>query len=424
MFGFGTISLFKINLYLLFIILFIPTISIADSFDYRSDIYDFFVQDVCLIGDDVDTATLPHNCANRRNMRTTDNFYYRTHARYDDSRVQFEYGNDAWSSYPVIENGVRRIVLLKDNGKVQSSGDSFGIFDNNDGVSIRWMGSSTNSYGFLLFTASPNGAGFGMTSHHCSKAPDKIARYYDNWIHGPKDPTKLELDKPWGVSTLVRQINSVNPDNCNDNTCDKRESIPETCGATKYYKNAFHFAVRTKNFRFTNNRKMETIVHQKFSIGSSSNKGPTIAKTFERIYLTREYGVTRWEQWEREDKVNFNKSSKMLISMTSAAARKQRICTPPYNIASNPGTGVNFRTGSILIDENGYYEKYKDTSTGEGYKKWYLVACVDVTGKILTGNKLLEAYEHDENRINNKPNIEALLNEVSDPDHELFNLFF
>ncbi len=416
----------NINIFFVLSCVFFSSWSLADAFDQRADIYDFFVQDLCLGKDGyVDRSRLPHECEERRNMRPGDRFYYRTHARYDDPREQFRYGNDAWSSYPVVEAVVRRILLMKDNGKIKSNGDAFGVFDDNDGVSLRWMASVDNGYGFLLFTASPKQAGFGMTYKNCNRYIKSESRYYDNWIHGPKNIDLLSLDVPWGKTTRVRLVSSINPETCVGFICTKREVIPKRCGEEKFFKYAFHFSVRTNGFLFTNNKRMETIVNQKFSPGNSFNKGPTSSKTFERIYLTREYGVTRWEKWQREDNLNYDpkRSMKLLTSMTSKAEKGERICTRPYEVDGAP-VGMGFQTGTYSKDSKGYYEKYKDGSTGDGYEKWYLMDCVDVTGKILIGESLEEAYEYDRNRINFKPDVEVLLKEVSDPDHELFNLFF
>lgn len=273
------------------------SIAWADAYDRRSDIYDFLVQDVCTHGSpggSVDQSKLPHECATRRNMRPGDDFYYRTHGLVDNSSKKFRLGKFAWSSYPVVENGVRRILLLKDNGMVDGNANDlkFGKLDGGDGMSIRWLETSADGAAGMLFSVSPGGGAIGIEKGLCSRLDKSdVRRYVRNWVTAPKNVDGMKFDRVWGHSQQIGGVLTMNPQLFPDSP---NVELPDQndCGKLNF-NHVFALAVRTKNFKYRNNASMESIIHQKFSVGSSLAKGPTKAKAFERIYLTRQYGVTR-----------------------------------------------------------------------------------------------------------------------------------
>jgi hypothetical protein len=400
----------------------------ADSYDSRDDIYDFLVSDVCTTGGAggaVNPNLLPHQCAkpNRRNIRPDEFLYYRTIAYPDTADAQYAYGKHAWSSYPVVQNGVRRIVLLKDNGSVSPTGSypTFGVVEGSDGVSFRWMDTASTGNAFMLFTVSPGGGATGVSPQTCS-AYDKYdyRRYSAYWVTAPKNANGMALNTMWGHSQQISSIDSNNP-----TTGHASDVLPSAAQCSSLsYNYVFASAVRTANYRFTNGAYLETIVHQKNSIGNSLNLGPTTSKGMERIYLTREYGVTRWEVWQRNDRADFDAAAatRTASAMSAATAPNGHVtCSPTFDNQSVNKSGVNFITSAVGKDSIGYFQRYQDKSTGEGSKTWYLTKCVDTTSSIVSGGTLNALYN---GRQYSMPDVSDLVNTYADPSHKMMQILF
>lgn len=400
--------------------------ALADVYDSRDDIYDFLVSDVCTVGGPGGAANqnlLPHQCAkpNRRNIRPGEYLYYRTIAFPDSNGAQYNLGKHAWSSYPVVSNGTRRIVLLKDNGSINASNEVFGQVEGSDGVSFRWMDTASTGNAFMLFTVSPGGGATGVSPQTCSAyGMYDYRRYSAYWVTAPKDANGMALNTMWGHSQKIKSIDSNAP-----STGNASDALPTAAQCSSLsYNFVFASAVRTPNYTFTNGAQLETIVHQKNSPGNSLNMGPTNSQGMERIYLTREYGITRWEVWQRSDRIDFNAAAATNTAnrMNAATSPDGRvICSPTFNNQSVDKSNVNFITSAVGKDSIGYFQRYQDKSTGEGSKTWYLTKCVDTTSSIVSGATLNSLYNGSQYTM---PDVGTLVNTYADPTHNMMQILF
>lgn len=399
----------------------------AAGYDTRGDIYDFLVQDVCAVGSaggPVDQSRLPHQCQIRRNMRPDDPFYYRTIGLVNSPSRKFAQGKFAWSSYPVVENGVRRIMLMKDNGTLDGGTDDvkFGQLDEGDGISIRWMETSARGAAGMYFSVSPGGGAVGIEADSCQAfGKNDPRRYIRNWTTAPKDVDGMGWNRIWGHSQRIDSVESNNPLLFPHKP---KITLPGDGDCAKSnFNHVFALATRARSFRYVNGAGLESIIHQKFSVGDSLSLGPTKARAFERIYLTRQYGVTRWETWKREDhhELTVENSVKVMKSLTAQSELGAPVCSIPYDLDESEKSRVNFKTRPLKKDARGYYQEYQDPTQGSKFYKFYLTACVDLTGRILTGQALNHLYQ---GRQNYRPSAIKLLKTFTDPAHRLDEIFF
>jgi hypothetical protein len=347
------------------------------TFTQRADVYDYLVMDVCTTGGPdgaIDRTLLPHRCrasGNWRNLtpavtsgtrlvRKGDDLYYRNHNTFRNSNPAFAYGHSAWSNYPIVHDGVRRVVLVKDHGRVPAGVDTFGQLaaGERDGMSLRWMG-ATNA--FMLLTVSPGQYGYSVNKETCASGPP---RSFQNYWHMPKDIASRAPGAVWagvGNSTLFAQRHP--------------KKLP-SCSAMSFAA-VYNTAVRLNAFAFTGGMSMRTIVHQKFS-GSN----PHSADAFERIYFTREYGITRWEVWKKGAAA----AGATFYRDKLAADGRPPECSAP--VAYPSGGGLTTSAVSLTAT-GGYVQRFKTTGAGEAY---HLTDCEDFTGKILIGAELDAVY--------------------------------
>lgn len=246
----------------------------------------------------------------------------------------------------------------------------------------------TSTHAYLQFTASIAGYGYGLSKRHCNK--EGYLRFADYWLTAPKSMDDLPERQIWAEHRFIAPIVNTGVNS----------------GCDYAYNHVVSLAVRDQ-FKFVNGATLETVVHQKFTPGDSTAVEPTRSKAFERIYFTREYGVTRWEVWNREDhpKLAKNAAYDMYKNMVKGGlvAGDPEVCSKPYDLPS-AGANIEFTTGDIKIDSkvngDGYYEVYDSPSRGK--KKWHMVTCHDFTGNILIGNTLETVYQE---RTSYKPNF-------------------
>lgn len=336
-------------------------------YDRKHHAYDFMVQDVCLKSNgaiEYDKVPGDVGCEKdkRRNMRASDPITYRLHNRYPNpaNQCRLRDGTLSVSNYPVIHNGQRRIVLFKDQGRKSNCSDYNGHsvfyqFDSKDYSSLRWYDAD---YMFLPVTESGGGLSFGMSKDYCDEyGSQHRRRFFGQWIHMP-----TRLPRTGTVGGIVNRSKMVMDGNPNT-----------PCPSSNGYSYVFSMWERM-NFKFHNNQSYDTIVHQKFSNGSKDLRlAQGAAKNFERIYLTDEFGVTRWEKWLRSDNLTTNE----LNAAKTLKANLSSVCSPPYDMPGN-ASPLGITTSGLYMSSSVIKEVIQDKKTGER-TVWYMVSCHDFT---------------------------------------------
>jgi hypothetical protein len=149
-------------------------------------------------------------------------------------------------------------------------------------------------------------------------------------------------------------------------------------------------AART-SFEFTGNMKLETIVHNKFS-----GPSPHEAKAFERIYFTREYGITRWEQWLRADHPELQvqadgdgeRAKKYYAAQLAPSPRGPATCSKP--VVYPKGAGFIAENDMKVSPATSYTQRFK--TDGGSWETFHLVDCEDMTGHIIKGDDIRTVY--------------------------------
>jgi hypothetical protein len=130
----------------------------------------------------------------------------------------------------------------------------------------------------------------------------------------------------------------------------------------------------TTKFQFKSNLNLVSIVSSHYSRSSKSGETPGEAMQVEQTYWTREFGLSRWEKWAREDWVHprSGQAAPVLAARIAAAGR-----------CSRPGLDAvtyndKLQVSATSPDTKAYSRVIRDGETGETHT-WYMTLCEDYT---------------------------------------------
>ncbi|OLP58222.1 hypothetical protein BJF93_06250 [Xaviernesmea oryzae] len=320
-------------------------------------ISDFMTMDVCVGADGRPVAGIPGDgaCKRHRDIKPGEAPSY-TLQNFASPRANCPNGPIAKVNVPVIKDGNTRIVSSTIRqpacGKPgpTGGGDDDG---NQNGASIQWF---DQGYGFIMGSYSPVALST-FESDRCLTNSNSSQRFFRGWVIGPAEVPALGAS---GYGIFPSKLKTG-----------KAATLMGGC-ADRYNRALTTWSVNDVTFK--SNRKLVSIVADHYAQGAPDGQTPGDAKQVERTYWTREFGLSRWEKWAREDWVHprAKKTAPELAQALFAAGR----CSAPM---SQP---VAFNKSMQVIPSqttDGAYSKViLNPATGEQHT-WYMTLCEDYT---------------------------------------------
>ena len=300
------------------------------------------------------------------------------------------------ANVPVLQNGLTRTVTVSQTGPTSACNTALGVGANAvlQDVSVQST-DPVSGYGFIMGSSGPNGITFNDAYNYfangattggkpsppvCKTAdPYSSARFANSWLVG-LSPVAATLPGPIQFATVNLQLltpAAFATEQTNGVTC----STP--------YVGSFHIW-RSDWFMFFSGRDTPAVIAAHYTQANANNAGPGNAQAMERTYWTREFGLSRWEKWTRDDLVVNgvapNVTAKALLSH-AVCAQAGRSAGAPYPIVTNPADSTTVGA-MVLSSVNGAYQKVKGPD-GVTHS-WYLTLCADYTNidRSVTGQPL------------------------------------
>jgi hypothetical protein len=269
--------------------------SVAAQAQTTSDsIYDYMVMDVCVdaAGITVDNLTpVDPACLHRRNIAPGELPPYHLHNfPREQDKCADRLGSIAKDNIPVARNGVTRIVSFYNHGvdttcPGAAKRGAFGRLGNpGDGGSVQWH---DGKYGYIMGSWSPIALSYFVT-RSCADNPSSSERFARGWIVGA-ERIPAELNQFGYGDFFVKLVaGGLGAGNL----------------ACPIVFNRYLAAWVRVNFLFRSGLALDTLISDHFSRSSADGMSPGAAQQFERTYWTKEFGLTRWEKWGRDDWVH------------------------------------------------------------------------------------------------------------------------
>lgn len=258
---------------------------------------------------------------------------------------------------PIRRGDVTRITSTTVRSGCGSAGGPADDDDLNDGgASIQWY---DRGYGFIMGSYSPVALS-SFESDNCAQNPASSERFFRGWVIAP---AAVPAIGETGYGAFPSKLHKGKP-----------SDLPSAC-SVRYNRGLTTWTV--DNFRFKSDRQLLSIISGHFSRSSQKRNAPGEAMQLEQTYWTREFGLSRWEKWAREDWVHprWKKSARELAQQLVAAGRCSR---PALKVASY---SPNLQVSALLSDESAYSRVIVDPQTGEKHT-WYMTLCEDYTNAV------------------------------------------
>ncbi len=380
---------------ILYVIPLLATFALFQNFSYsvaeRLPLYDFMVMDVCVDNQGKvlkNVAPGEVACLHRRNIEPGEKIPYHMHAFTGSSACKLSQGKVSKDNIPVTGvNGVTRIVSLYDKGVnhacsgVAATEPSFGVYedarkdltdkqkndsDHSEGDSIQWLNSQ---YGFIMGSWSPVALSSWVTPF-CKNYPRTSQRSFEGWVIGPVQiPT---TNGKYGYANFKSL--AVNSDT---SLGLERElsRCPNDFGSAS-------FTTWVKdNFTLTSKYKTSTLISDHYSQGSDSGMNPGESLQIERTYWTREFGLTRWEKWARDDWKHPTRGGSLDGKSAQEIAEmmySSHSCSTPYGPSDNVGYVTPELASSKVMDSGKSFSfALRETVQNGARHVWYLTQCSD-----------------------------------------------
>jgi hypothetical protein len=328
---------------------------------------DFMVMDVCVDQHDQILSSLvpgDRDCTRRRNIRAGEAVPYHLHNFPNPGGpCPQRLGTISKDNIPISKNGVTRIVSFYDRGVDHScpgvgpDAPTFGKLDTGrEGGSVQW---ADERWGYIMGSWSPVALSYWLTPS-CAGAPDTSGRFRYGWVIGP---ATLPPTGSGGFAVFQSKLVNV-----------KDGGEPEA-GCPKRFARPFTMWMRD-SFTFKSGKTLDSLISLRFSSSSKDGKDPGPATQVEITYWTKEFGLTRWEKWGRDDWVH--PRSKQAVATLGRSLMQSGTCSPPYDFHASPVPG-------LTISQSGSGEDYSrvltDSRTGDTHT-WHMSLCSDYTNII------------------------------------------
>ncbi len=325
-------------------------------------ISDFMTMDVCLRPDgSVAPGVIPGSpdCKSRRDIRPGEQPPY-TLQNFSGPRAGCKGGSIIKVNIPVTKGKNTRITsstIRTSCGTPAAADDADDT--NSNGASIQWY---DGGYGFIMGSYSPVALS-SFESNLCAQNSQSSQRFFRGWVIAP---AAVPAAGTTGLGVFPSKLYAGKP-----------SDIPGTC-SPRYNKGLTTWAV--SDFTFKSNRKLLSIVSSHYSRSSEDGTGPGEAMQVEQTYWTREFGLSRWEKWAREEWVHpRSKLPAVELAQKMAAAGR----------CSRPGLGPMTYSNAMQVsatspDDSLYSRVITDPQTGEKHT-WYMTLCEDYTNAAPAG---------------------------------------
>lgn len=258
---------------------------------------------------------------------------------------------------PVRKGGNTRITSTTVRGGCDAqSGPADDDDPNSSGASIQWY---DKGFGFIMGSYSPVALS-SFESDNCARNPGSSERFFRGWVIAPAQVPGVGET---GYGAFPSKLHNGKP-----------AAIPGSC-SSRYNRGLTTWTV--DNFTFKSDRNLLSIISGHFARSSKEQNAPGEAMQLEQTYWTREFGLSRWEKWAREDWVHprWKKTALELGQKLVSAGR----CSRPALKAAN--YSENMQVSALLPDNAAYSRVITDPQTGEKHT-WYMTLCEDYTNAV------------------------------------------
>lgn len=320
---------------------------------------DFMVMQVCTGADGAllkGVAPTDVACLTRRKIQAGETPPYRLRD-WPPRDVGCHHGFIVKYNVPLIRNDITRIVSFTDRTSVDGcDGGTDAGGEVARGLSVQWH---DDEFGFIMASWSPV-AMSSFESPLCRIARGGAARFFHAWILAPAQLPPMG-QPGWGVfPSHVATGPAPGP----GTQCPPRFNT----GFTLWMVDEMSFG----------NARMTAVVSHHYAQSGAHGASPGQAEQVERTYWTREFGLTRWEKWAREDWIHprGRGTAKNLAARLFARGR----CNEPYSL---PADLTPRMQAEKLTGEGTWQQVVSDPKTGERHA-WLMTLCEDYTNLVRT----------------------------------------
>lgn len=221
------------------------------------------------------------------------------------------------------------------------------------GASIQWH---DESYGFIMGSYSPVALSVYQTPL-CRNGSRSSRRFFRGWIIAPAVVPEMGQG---GYGVFESRL-----------ATGAASALPQAC-PTRYRRALTTWLVTP--MRFTAGREMVSIVSGHFAQVSRDGLSPGATLQMEQTYWTREFGLSRWEKWARQDWVH-PRSHRSAPDLARELRQRGR-CGPPA------GGTFDISSRTRFTDAPGHEDVYArlivDPKTGK-HQLWFMTLCEDYT---------------------------------------------
>ncbi|OQP85798.1 hypothetical protein BTR14_13515 [Rhizobium rhizosphaerae] len=317
---------------------------------------DFMTMDVCVGADGKPVPGIPGEgaCKRHRDIKPGEAPSY-TLQNFGSPRSKCPTAPIAKINVPVVKDGNTRIVSSTIRqpacGKPAPGGD--GEDGSQNGASIQWH---DQGYGFIMGSYSPVALST-FESDRCLTDSASSERFFRGWVIGPAEVPGIGAT---GYGVFPSKLKTG-----------KAATLMGGC-AERYNRALTTWSVNEVTYK--SGRKLVSIVSDHYAQGAPDGQSQGNAMQVEQTYWTREFGLSRWEKWAREDWVHprSKKPAPELAQALYAAGR----CSAPL---SQPlAFGKNMQVIPAENAAGAYAKVIRNPATGEQHT-WYMTLCEDYT---------------------------------------------
>lgn len=222
-----------------------------------------------------------------------------------------------------------------------------------NGLSIQWY---DEGYGFLMGSYSPVALST-FESSLCNESAGTSRRFFRGWVIAP---TLVPAKGKAGYGVFPSKLHNGDP----------KDSFG-AC-ATRYNRGLTTWAV--DDFTYKSERRLLTILSSHYSRSSEKGTAPGKAMQVEQTFWTREFGLSRWEKWAREDWVH-PRSGKSAVELAKRLVASGRCSRPQVDSIDY---SANLQVSALLPAQDTYSRVLTDPVSGEK-QTWVMTLCEDYT---------------------------------------------
>lgn len=322
-------------------------------------IADYMIMDVCVdAADSIVPGLVPSDavCTRRRDIRPGERPPYELRNFLNAGGDCAEDGGSvAKLNRPVERDGQTRIVsstLSLPPGACAGARGRPGE-PGEGGASIQWY---DEGYGFIMGSYSPVAPSIYQTPL-CQEDSRSSRRFFRGWVIAPAAVPAVGQS---GYGVFEGRL-----------ATGAASALPADC-PTRYRRALTTWLVTS--MRYTSGREMVSIVSSHFAQVSRDGLSPGATMQMEQTYWTREFGLSRWEKWARQDWVH-PRSGRSAPDLARELRQRGR-CGSPAGGTFDISPRTRFTDAPARDDA--YARTIIDPQTGK-QQLWLMTLCEDYT---------------------------------------------